>query len=97
MWEFGWFQHPIVWEDFNFVQHVIALAVLGLVPAMIAAKKGRSFVGWWLFGFVLFVIALPAAWLVESLQGRKKCPGCTELISRDAAKCPFCGRDFYKH
>jgi len=43
----------------------IILTLLGLIPAYLAKKKGRSFITWWLFGAVLFPIALPMAWLLE--------------------------------
>lgn len=33
-------------------------AVLGLLPAKIAAAKGRSFSKWWLYGFLVFLPAL---------------------------------------
>jgi hypothetical protein len=33
-------------------------AVLGLVPATIARRKGRDFLAWWFFGMMLFVAAL---------------------------------------
>jgi hypothetical protein len=35
--------------------------LLGLIPAFIARHKGWPFVGWWIYGTVLFVIALPHA------------------------------------
>jgi cytochrome c-type biogenesis protein len=44
---------------------VIAGAVLGLIPAMIARQKGRQFIDWWFFGAALFPIALPAALLIK--------------------------------
>jgi cytochrome c-type biogenesis protein len=40
---------------------LIALAILGIIPAYIAHKKGRNFIDWWFFGSILFVVALPAA------------------------------------
>jgi len=40
---------------------LIALAILGLIPAFIAHQKGRNFIDWWFFGSILFIIALPAA------------------------------------
>jgi len=40
---------------------VAALAILGLIPAYIAHKKGKKFIDWWFFGFGLFPIALPVA------------------------------------
>ena len=33
-------------------------AVLGLVVGLIARGKGRSFIGWWFFGFMLFIVAI---------------------------------------
>jgi cytochrome c-type biogenesis protein len=42
-----------------------ALLLLGLIPAYIARRKGRNFITWWLFGFVLFPIALPMALLIK--------------------------------
>lgn len=33
-------------------------AVLGLIPASIAQKKGRSFGLWWFYGFMIFIVAL---------------------------------------
>jgi cytochrome c-type biogenesis protein len=41
------------------------LILLGLVPAFIAQRKGRSFWTWWFFGTTLFPIALPMAWLLK--------------------------------
>jgi len=31
---------------------------LGLVVGLIARSKGRSFLGWWFFGFMLFIVAI---------------------------------------
>jgi thiol:disulfide interchange protein len=42
-----------------------ALLLLGLAPAYIAYRKGRSFLTWWLFGFALFPVALPLAFLIK--------------------------------
>jgi hypothetical protein len=33
-------------------------AVLGVVVGLIAQSKGRSFIGWWFFGFMLFIVAI---------------------------------------
>jgi cytochrome c-type biogenesis protein len=40
---------------------ILALIVLGLIPAYVAWKKGRKFIDWWFFGAGLFPIALPMA------------------------------------
>ena len=47
---------------------VLPLILLGLIPAAIARSKGRSFGWWWLYGSVLFVIALPHALLLRPLN-----------------------------
>lgn len=33
-------------------------ACLGLIPANIAQKKGYSFALWWLYGWMLFIVAI---------------------------------------
>lgn len=43
----------------NILLIFLVLIVLGLIPAFIAQKKGRSFRDWWLFGSGLFPVALP--------------------------------------
>ena len=71
--------------------------LLGLIPAMVAQKKGHSFVAWWVYGSLLFLIALPHALLLKSemkqveqqqaAPGFKKCPFCAEMIKPDAKVC----------
>ena len=49
---------------------ILLIAVLiGLIPASIARNKGRSFGLWWLYGSLLFIIALPHALIMKSLEG----------------------------
>lgn len=63
--------------------------LLALIPASVAANKGRSFGLWWTYGFVLFLVALVHALLAEDAN-RVPCPHCAESIRPEASLCPHC-------
>ncbi|MBR1151200.1 hypothetical protein [Bradyrhizobium sp. JYMT SZCCT0428] len=46
---------------------LIFAVLLGLIPAFLAKKKGRSFGLWWFYGACIFIVALPHALLMEPL------------------------------
>ena len=85
------------------MEFLILVILIGLIPAMVARSKGRDFLPWWVYGSLLFVVALPHALLLQpelkqveqqqAAQGLKKCPFCAEMIKPDAKVCRYCGRD----
>jgi hypothetical protein len=85
------------------MEFIVLAVVLGLIPAMIARSKGREFLTWWIYGALLFIVALPHALLLkpelqhleeqQRTQGLRKCPFCAEMIKPDARVCRYCGRD----
>ncbi|WP_146050887.1 zinc ribbon domain-containing protein [Citrobacter amalonaticus] len=82
---------------------IIFCAILGCIPAAIAKSKGRGFFGWWLYGALLFLVALIHSLIIKKNissvgrsqlnEGLLKCPFCAEMIKPEAAKCKHCGSD----
>lgn len=81
-------------------------ALLGLIPAAIASSKGRSFFVWWVYGALLFLIALIHAIVMKSesekleedsnvnasVMERIPCPHCSRLLLRNSVHCRFCSQ-----
>ncbi len=92
----------------NFIAIVATSAVFGLIPAVIAHLKGQPFFSWWLYGTVVWPIALihvifvhtnPAELRRRELKRelksgkRKICPSCKGVIRVDAQVCRYCDTD----
>lgn len=66
---------------------------LGLLPATIAVSKGRNFFVWYIYGALLFFVAVIHAIVIkpnENAKGMRKCSSCASVISEDARICPAC-------
>ncbi|WP_186342771.1 zinc ribbon domain-containing protein [Raoultella ornithinolytica] len=83
---------------------LVIAALLGLIPAFIAQSKGRSFGAWWLYGFLLFIVAIIHVLFVrphntagtvasDSIGPMRDCPYCAEPVKYQATKCKHCGSE----
>lgn len=85
---------------------LIFAVILGVNVGMIAESKGKEFAPWWLYGTLLFVVAIVHVLLVKPSEahqerraledGGKKCPQCAEVVKKQAKICRYCSHDFYK-
>ena len=90
-------------QEENRMEILIIAVLIGLIPAAIAQSKGRSVLGFWIYGVLLFIVALPHALLMKAspkavekkalASGGKRCPHCAEVIKGEAKVCRFCRRD----
>ncbi len=80
---------------------LIIWSLLGCLPGAIAQAKGRSFGGFWLYGVLLFPVALiHSLVMAPSVAGLEQqelergelrtCPHCAELVKREARLCKHC-------
>ena len=82
---------------------LLGALALGAIPALIAQSKGRSFLLWWLYGSVIFIVAVIHAIVLKAddkiveadalANGGRKCPYCAEVVKMEAKVCRFCHRE----
>lgn len=82
--------------EFGFLYLGLCIAV-----AFLAAKRGRSGLGWFvlslvispLLGFVFLLVLrdLSAQSGQPTPETHVRCPDCRELVLKDASKCKHCG------
>lgn len=79
------------------MEFLLLAAIIGLIPAYIAYKKGRSFFLWWFFGLLLWIVAMPCALLMKSdpygvakIEGLIQCEYCAEWVKKEALICKYC-------
>lgn len=88
-----------VWVLFSIFSVLMAIAV-----AAAAENRGRSSVGWFLYGLVVWpaalvhvLVAAPRAAVLEQRAladpRNRKCPFCAEIVKREARVCRHCSRE----
>ena len=73
-------------------------SLLGLIPALIASRKGRSFALWWIYGSMIFIVALFHSLLIKPAVKQAEpmvntVPDVPEPVLPEGTKnCSFCGQ-----
>lgn len=74
---------------------LIFQVLAGLIGSIIAKKKGRNYIVWFLLCFifpllVIVIVILPAL----MVKGRtKRCPYCSKIIKDEDAVCVHCNKE----
>jgi predicted amidophosphoribosyltransferase len=74
---------------------VLLSLLAGIAGAIVADRKGRSWIVWgllcWAFPFMLIILVFLRPVLAPGVT--KKCPYCAEIIRHDATVCKHCHRE----
>jgi len=78
----------------DYVIALIVAALLGLIPAKIAQSKGYVFGKWWVYGFLLFIVAIIHACVLKPKNAStttSESGHTTNTPSTESTKkCPYC-------
>lgn len=76
-------------------RYVLLVIIAGIVGGIIARKKGRNLLYWFILCAVvpLFIVVLVVLPPLVAKGYTKKCIYCAELIKEDAIVCKHCGRE----
>ena len=73
---------------------VASMVLLGLVPAIAAYRRGRSFLRWWVYGTFDFTDAVSQARHLQPLDNPggtlRRCPHCRKWIQAETEACGYC-------
>ena len=89
------------------MEFILIWLVLAAIAGLIASAKGRSGIGFFVYGLMIPIVAIihaavmavsPAGAVEEkkavaAAEGRRPCPHCAEMILPNANVCRYCGRD----
>jgi len=77
------------------VRYILLLIIAGIAGGIIARRKGRSPILWFILCalFPLLIIVIAVLPPMVSKGYIKKCIYCAELIKEDAIVCKHCGRE----
>lgn len=80
-------------------QYLIVWLGLPLITGAIAQAKGRSFLHWYLWGLLAWIIATPIILFIGRMSPdeeverglKRRCQDCAEPVRLAAKVCPHCG------
>lgn len=76
-------------------RYVLILIIAGIVGSIIARRKGRNPILWFILCAIVPLLMVVIAVLppLASKGYTKKCIYCAEIIKEDAAICKHCGKE----
>ena len=79
---------------------IIVWLAMAVIVTVLATRKGRNGFLWFVYGILLWPVALIHILIADSaverdrkralMEGKMPCPSCKQMIMQGAMKCPFC-------